>query len=126
MYIWLNEHHIVFEYCPNIRFTYQTMNGKEQYYFPDFKIGNELYEIKGSHFFKNGKMICPYRKKEWSDTRYQEECEKYEAKYQCMLKNNVNIVLTSSICMKIIRQYIYDHYGKSYLKSFMKDKNMKK
>jgi len=37
---------------------------------PDFRIGNEYIEIKGDHFFKDGKMILPYRKKEWSDEMY--------------------------------------------------------
>lgn len=27
------------------------MQNKEHYYFPDFKINDELIEIKGNHFF---------------------------------------------------------------------------
>ena len=123
MYIWLSDHKIPFEYSPNIKFKYESLDGKERYYFPDFKIGNQLYEIKGDHFFKNGKMICPFKKKQWSNERYLIECANYEAKHQCMLHNNVKIVFTSSMCMKIVKKYVYDHYGKKYLKSFKKYKN---
>lgn len=40
MYIWLSDHKIPFEYSPNIKFKYESLDGKERYYFPDFKIGN--------------------------------------------------------------------------------------
>nr|DAH74081.1 MAG TPA: fusion of the LIM interacting domain, fusion protein, LMO [Caudoviricetes sp.] len=41
-----------------------------------------MIELKGDHFFsKDGKMICPYRNKSWSDEKYQEECAKYENKH---------------------------------------------
>lgn len=56
--------------------------GKEHFYIPDFVINGKLVEIKGDQFFKNGKMICPFdRSKD----------DLYEAKYQCMLQNNVEV-----------------------------------
>ena len=56
-------------------------NGKAHKYFSDFKVGDKLYEIKGDHFFKDGKMVCPYRDMSWSDEQYLLECSKYEAKH---------------------------------------------
>ena len=37
-------------------------------------------------------MICPFKKKSWSDAQYKEKCEKYAAKYKCMTENNVVIL----------------------------------
>ena len=41
-------------------------------------INGKLYEVKGDHFFKDKdpskEMICPYRKKDWTDERYAWEC----------------------------------------------------
>ena len=42
-------------------------------------------------------MFNPYRNKNWSDERYARECMKYEAKHQCMLKNNVIILRKKDI-----------------------------
>lgn len=42
-------------------------------------------------------MINPYRNKNWSDERYNWECEKYEAKHQCMITNNVIILRKKDI-----------------------------
>jgi hypothetical protein len=90
--------------------------GKTHKYFPDFKVGTVLYEIKGDHFFRDGKMVCPYRDKKWSDEQYLLECAKYEAKHQCMLKNNV-VILTSKDYEKYII-YVESTYGKDFLKQF--------
>jgi hypothetical protein len=60
--------------------TYE-FDGKTWTYFPDFKVNGQYIEIKGDHFFKNGKMICPYRCKNWSDDKYEWICKKFEAKH---------------------------------------------
>ncbi len=105
-YIWLTDHNIVFEYQPNITFKY-SYNNKEHYYNPDFRIANEIYEIKGLHFFENkdsnSKMINPYTK---------EQDGLLEAKHQCMIANNVHIITN---CNKYIN-YIKNKYGKNFLK----------
>lgn len=71
-------------------------------YYPDFSINGVLYEIKGNHFFENGKMINPF-------DRNQDDL--YEAKHQCMLENNVTIITD---CTPYI-DYVKTIYGKTYL-----------
>lgn len=84
---------IYFEYCKacgkNIvrnntkSFTY-IFNGKEHKYYPDFEVDGILVEIKGDQFFdKDGKMINPFD---------HSQDEFYEAKHQCMLKNQILIL----------------------------------
>ena len=54
-------------------------------------------------------MICPYRYKNWSDAEYLHMCDKYEAKHQCMLANNV-IILTSKDYDRFIDE-MKEQYG---------------
>lgn len=107
-YIWLKDNNIDFEYQPNVKFEYLCEN-KLYYYIPDFKVENEYIEIKGLQFFKNydinETMINPF-------DRTQDA--KYEAKHQCMIKNNVKIITDT----KIYENYIKNKYGRTYLDSF--------
>ena len=108
-YIWLSDHQIPFEYQPNITFEYQ-FNNKVHKYLPDFKVNDTIVELKGTHFFNNdGIMQCPFN--HTLDLQY-------EAKHQCMLQNNVKIVLSDSAEMKEVLQYIDAKYGKNYIKQF--------
>lgn len=105
-YIYLTDNNIEFEYQPNISFTYN--NNK---YFPDFKIGNNLYEIKGEHFFDtNGNMINPYD---------ETQNDLYEAKHQCMLKNNVIILRKTDL--EHVFEYVDNKYTKDFIKLFKID-----
>ena len=72
-----------FEYQPNACFEYE-FDGKTHKYFPDFRIGNEYVEIKGAHFFENGRMINP-----WDRT----QDGLFEAKRQCMIAHDVKIII---------------------------------
>ena len=75
---------------------------------PDFIVEGTIIEIKGDHFFKeDGTMQNPF------DHSLD---GLYEAKHQCMLKNDVKIIKVSE--MKDILNYIYEKYGKNYLKQF--------
>ena len=104
-YIWLSDNNIPFEYHPDIYFEYE-YNNKIYKYYPDFLINNELYEIKGDHFFdKEGNYINPYNNK---------KNDKAFAKYQCMLKNNIKILKYKDIA------FILNKYGKKYFKQFKK------
>ena len=115
LYIYLVDHNIKFEYQPNIKFEYE-YNGKIHYYMPDFYINGEYVEIKGDHFFKNGKMVCPFRNKNWSEETYNQICGLYESKYKCMIKNNIKILRSNDY--KKYFDYVKEKYGSDYLKQF--------
>ncbi len=85
VYKYCMENNILFEYQPSISFEY-VYNDKIYIYQPDFLINGRLYEIKGDHFFVNGKMINPYDRS---------QDDKYMKKYECM-KNNGIIIITKS------------------------------
>lgn len=59
-------------------------NNKEYSYYPDFKINNELIEIKGNQFLKEDDT--------WQNPYNHSLDELYEAKHQCALQNNVKIL----------------------------------
>lgn len=92
-YYFLKKKGVDFEFQPvDARIDYM-YNGEKHTYYPDFKVGNQIVEIKGDQFFdENGKMINPF-------DRSQDEL--FEAKHQCMLQNNVRI-LTEKELDKII------------------------
>ena len=110
-YIWLSDNNINFEYQPNITFKYADDNKKEHVYNPDFRVNDEIIELKGSHFFVdndiNKKMINPYDKTHKSD-------HIYEAKHQCMIKNHVKILSDND--MKPIMKYVFEKYGSDFFK----------
>lgn len=93
-------------------FSYVYHNQKHLY-FPDFKVNNRYYEIKGDQFLirhKNGNikgMICPFD---------HSKDDLYNAKYKCMKKHNVIIVNNKKI--KKYLKYITVVYGSKYLDKF--------
>lgn len=106
-YIWLSDNGIYFEYQPqNCSFVYE-YEGEIHTYFPDFKIGDRIVEIKGLHFFKNHDinevMINPYNRKYDGLV---------EAKHQCMIKNGIELLTD---CEKYIK-YVKNKYGKNFIK----------
>lgn len=113
-YIWLKDHNIEFEYQPKTYFLYNYLN-IEHRYCPDFKINDRIIEIKGLQFFENHdptkRMICPY-------DRTQDDL--YEAKHQCMIENNVEIITD---CSEYIN-YINTIYGKDFIEKFRSNKHV--
>lgn len=97
VYEFCKDNNIEVEYNPSISYEYEYDN-KTWTYHPDFLINGKLYEIKGDYFFRinestgNEEMFCPYRYDDWSDEHYNWMCGKYEAKHQCMIRNNVIIL----------------------------------
>lgn len=85
-----------------------TYNNIEHNYYPDFIIDGELIEVKGPHFFENGKMINPF-------DRSQDEL--YNAKYQCALLNNVKFITDATLYLN----YVDDKYTRDYIKLFKND-----
>ena len=107
-YIWLKDHNIDFEYQPNMPIEYK-VNNLIKYYYPDFLINNQFYEIKGNQFFnENNQLINPF-----NNTLDIE-------KYQCMIDNNVKILREKDIIP--ILDYNNEKYGKNYLKQFKYEK----
>ena len=106
VYIWLVDHKVDFEYQPSEpELTYIDFDGIMKRYCPDFKIMNQLVEIKGDNFFdKHGNPKLG---------RYD-----WKAKYQCMLDNKVE-VWTYKIVKPYI-EYVETKYGDDYLKQFRK------
>lgn len=101
-YIWLRDKKVEFEFQPNISFEYEH-NGTKHFYYPDFYLleTNEIVELKNSNTFDdNGKMICLYDRS--LDALY-------EAKHQCMLANNVRLILTEEYQTFI--NYVEQKYG---------------
>lgn len=97
VYEFCKMNNIKFEYSPSIIYEYE-YDGKIYTYHPDFLIDGKVYEVKGDNFFRINEstgmeeMYCPWRYPEWSDEHYNWMCGKYQAKHQCMLKNNVIIL----------------------------------
>ena len=102
VYDFLIENNIEFEYQPNISFEYE-YDGRNWTYHPDFKVGDGIFEVKGDQFFRinestcKEEMFCPWGRKKLGEERWKWLCGKYEAKHQCMLKNNVIILKESEI-----------------------------
>ena len=108
-YIWLKDNNIKFEYQPEVDFEY-IINDITHKYCPDFIVDNSYIEIKGEQFFKeDGTMQNPYD---------HSQDEIYEAKHQCMIKNNVKILLSNSIEIISAIKHVQQKYGKNYLKQF--------
>lgn len=79
-------------------------DGTQFLYYPDFQLDNgRLVEVKGDQFFRinesTGKeeMFCPYGRKKLGEEKWNWLCGKFEAKHQCMLKNNVVILRDDNI-----------------------------
>jgi hypothetical protein len=122
-YIWLKEVkdilNIDFEYSPDKVYEY-TFDNKKYYYMPDFRIGDQYFEIKGDHFFKDGKMINPFRYKYWTDEYYQRVCDRYEEKHQCMISNG--IIILKNFEYNFFLNYVSEKYGVNYLDQFKNEK----
>lgn len=109
-YIWAKDHNknIVFEPTYFIYFYKETAYK----YFPDFEFDGKLVEIKGDHFFKaDGTMCNPFD---------HSQDEKYEAKHQCMIKNNIEI-WTLKDYKKYI-DYCIATYGENWILNINKKK----
>jgi hypothetical protein len=103
-YIFLIDKKIPFEYHPNIYFLY-TFEGVDHAYHPDFKVYEDIVELKGSQFLKEDGS--------WKDI-YHHNDALVEAKHQCLLQNNVKIIYDFE--MNDIINYVKSTYGKAFLK----------
>jgi hypothetical protein len=88
-------------YSPKISLEYE-YGGIKHMYHPDFLINGRIYEVKGDQFFRKNEygmevMINPYRNPKWTSEEYNYICGRYEAKHQCMKRNNVIILRSKEI-----------------------------
>ena len=86
---------------------YKSRNRK-RHYLPDFKLNNNLIEIKGDQFFKEQNQLISLCDRKYVDIAL--------AKKECMLENNVQIWRFKGI--KPILEYITQKYGENYLDNF--------
>lgn len=104
-YIYCKDHNLNIERNTD-SFEY-VVNNKLHYYFPDFKIDNTYYEIKGNQFLdENIGWKNPFNTKD----------ETFKFKYQCAIKNNV-IILYEKDYKKYLN-YIKETYNPNYLSQF--------
>ena len=121
-YVWLRDSKADFSYhdCTSFEFEFK---GSKYLYFPDFRVGDEYHEIKGDQFFReDGTMFLPWRKKDWSDEKYEYECGKFEAKRKCMAEHGVKIIRTCEY--KAYLDYVERTYGKDFLGSCRVNKSV--
>lgn len=86
-------------------------NNEIHFYFPDFNVNGELYEIKGDQFFNDDGTMCnPYDHSQDS---------LFEAKHQCGLQNNVKFIRKDDI-MKM-KEVIVKKYTIDYIRLFKDD-----
>lgn len=102
VYDFLMENEIKFKY--HVEPISYIFDGTQFLYYPDFQLDNgRLVEVKGDQFFRinesTGKeeMFCPYGRKKLGEEKWNWLCGKFEAKHQCMLKNNVVILRDDNI-----------------------------
>lgn len=95
LFAYLTDKNICFHYHP--KGIHYVDGDKERTYFPDFEIEGKLFEVKGSHFIKDGKIWNPFTK------------SFDEAKTKCMNDNNVNIITGNDIKKYI--NYFTHKYG---------------
>lgn len=101
-YIFYSDMGFNVERCP-ISFDYIDEDNTKRKYFPDFRVEDRLFEIKGSQFFKDGKMINPYSGKIT------------ECKRRCALENNVSFI--TEVEIKPMIAYVCKKYGKNFLRN---------
>lgn len=115
-YIWLKDNNENFEYPCETHFQYLDAEGKQHTYIPDFKVNNQIIEIKGSHFLdsKTGLKSPYYKNKNYNNSLIDGK----DPKYKCIIDNNVKILSLNEI--KPYIEYVEQKYGKNYLKKFKK------
>ena len=114
-YIWLKDNNINFKFHPIEKIIkYTDNNGKNHIYTPDFWImdTNEVIDIKGNQFFDNkDNCIVAYNDQSW----------KYL--HDILKQHNIKFIRKNDIQQYL--KYIVEKYGKTYLVSFKKSKNVK-
>lgn len=109
-----------YSYCKNLgldikrepvalKYLYES---KEYFYYPDFQVNSELYEIKGEQFIGESQI--------WKNP-YNPEDQKPAAKYWCAIENNVKIIPAKEC--QIYIGYCLDKFGGDFIKKHTRRKN---
>ena len=69
--------------------------GNKHRYIPDFEIEGKLYEVKGPHLWKDGKLLHTYSKND--PYSYDTKEEILKAKSKCMKDNHVVVILSNEL-----------------------------
>ena len=115
-YCYMKDHNHEIKYHP-LNLYYFDSKGQKRRYEVDFMVDGKLVEIKGDiQFDKNEKPF--FRKKSWQE------------KYDCMIKNNVEMILSSEFdengSYKYMRYYFHEKYSfVKYIKELTEDINEK-
>lgn len=98
-YVYLKDNNIPFEYHNKTYFNYD-FEGRKCRYYPDFIVGDKVYEIKGDQFFnENNVMINPF---DLSD-------RKPQYKQKCIQENNVILIRSKEI--EKYKNYFEEHHS---------------
>ena len=97
-----------FEVCREPKSIQYVYNDKIHYYFPDFEVNGQFYEIKGNQFWnEDGTMCNPYD---------HTQDGLFEAKHQCGLMNNVIFLREPEL--KVYINYVASKYGHNWKSKF--------
>lgn len=111
VYEFCKDNNIPIEYSPTISYEYM-YDGRIWTYHPDFLINGKVFEVKGDNFFRinestgEEEMFCPYGRKKLGEEKWAWLCGKFEAKHQCMLKNNVPILRNRDIKNLCVEMFV--------------------
>lgn len=95
---------------------FYNFNNCQLSYHCDFLVNDENVEIKGNQYFKDGKLYFPYRTQNKVD--WQKKQKQWDAKFECMIKNNVRIILTDSEEMRNIQKEVDKKYTSDFVNLF--------
>ena len=107
-YVYMIEHGHTIVRNTQLFYQYECM-GNSYRYFPDFIVDGEIVEIKGDHLLDADKHLTKV---------YEiDDFDKLKAKDECMVKNNVKLILKDEI-LPIINE-VQHKYGKDFHKAYI-------
>lgn len=107
-FIWLTDNKKNFVYHPKDCFEY-FVGDKKHFYYPDFKIDSEFFELKGPHLINSDKVLL-----DWKGNLEVE-------KTNCLKQNSVKILEEKDL--EEVFSYVEKKYGKKYWRNFVCQKS---
>ena len=96
-------------------------NNKEHYYYPDFRIGDQLIEIKGVHLTDKTTGVWIPSPQDYKDCITEEDIKTIErklvCKYQCAINNNVKIIKSKDPEIKVAEKWVKKNKGRNFIES---------